>query len=166
MRVTPLMIVTALVETATGLLLLVWPALVFVLLLGWRQAAPETLLIGRLAGAAVIGIGVASWPARHDTRTPAQLGVLAGLLAYNVLAALLLAFAGAQDCGWWASSSGPPSCIMPRLPPGVLSACRAVGQPGVCERPDGPGLAAAGLAARPPRTATRITRCDEWSAGR
>jgi hypothetical protein len=56
MRVTPLMVVTALVETATGLLLLAWPALVFVLLLGWRQAAPETLLIGRLAGAAVISM--------------------------------------------------------------------------------------------------------------
>jgi hypothetical protein len=95
MRVTPLMIVTAFVETATGLLLLAWPALVFVLLLGWRQAAPETLLIGRVAGAAVVSIGMASWPARHDARTPAQLGVLAGLLTYNVLAALLLAFAGA-----------------------------------------------------------------------
>jgi hypothetical protein len=95
MRVTSLMIVTGLVETATGLLLLLWPALVFVLLLDWRQAAPETLLIGRVAGAAVISIGVASWPARRDTRTPAQLGVLAGLLTYNVLAALLLAFAGA-----------------------------------------------------------------------
>ena len=95
MRVTPLMIVTALVETGTGLLLLVWPALVFVLLLGWRQALPETLLIGRVAGAGVISIGVASWPARHDTRTPAQLGVLTGLLIYNMLAALLLAFAGA-----------------------------------------------------------------------
>jgi hypothetical protein len=95
MRVTPLMIVTALVETGTGLLLLVWPALVFALLLGWRQASPETLLIARVAGAAVISIGVASWPARRDTRTPAQLGVLAGLLTYNVLAAVLLAFAGA-----------------------------------------------------------------------
>jgi hypothetical protein len=95
MRVTPLMIVTALAETGTGLLLLVWPALVFALLLGWLQAAPETLLIGRVAGAAVISIGVASWPARHGARTPAQLGVLAGLLTYNVLAALLLAFAGA-----------------------------------------------------------------------
>ena len=96
MRVTPVMIVTALVETGTGLLLLVWPALVFALLLGWRQAAPETLLIGRVAGAAVISIGVASWPARHDARTPAELGVLAGVLTYNVLAALLLAFAGAE----------------------------------------------------------------------
>jgi hypothetical protein len=79
MGVPPLMIVTALVETGTGLSLLVWPALVVVLLLGWRQAAPETRLIGRVAGAAVISIGVASWPARRDTRTPAQLGVLAGL---------------------------------------------------------------------------------------
>jgi hypothetical protein len=66
MRVPPLMIVTAIVETGTGLLLLLWPALVFVLHLGWRQA-----------------------------RTPAQLGVLAGLLTYNVLATPLLAFAGA-----------------------------------------------------------------------
>src|SRR5574342_1223365 len=97
MRVRPLMIVTALVETGTGLMLLVWPALVFVLLFGWRQASVETLLIGRLAGAGVISIGVASWPAWHDSRTPAQIGVLAGLLTYNVLAALLLAFAGA---GW------------------------------------------------------------------
>jgi hypothetical protein len=89
------MIVTALVETGTGLLLLVWPALVFALLLGLLQAAPEALLIGRVAGAAVISIGVASWPARHGARTPALLGVLAGLLTYNVLAAFLLALAGA-----------------------------------------------------------------------
>jgi len=73
-------------------------ASVFALLFGGRQVAPETLLIGRVAGAAVISIGVASWPARRDSRTPAQLGVLAGRLTYNVLAALLLAFAGAGIC--------------------------------------------------------------------
>jgi hypothetical protein len=95
MRVTSLMTVTALVETGTGLLLVAWPALLFTLLFGWRQAPPETLLIGRVAGAGVISIGVASWPARRDIRTPAQFGVLAGLLTYNMLAALVLAFAGA-----------------------------------------------------------------------
>ena len=94
MRSTALMTVTALVETATGLLLLIWPALLFALLFGWRQVAPETLLVGRVAGAGVIGIGVASWPARRNTRTPGELSVLAGVLIYNVLAALLLAFAG------------------------------------------------------------------------
>jgi len=95
MRSTTLMIVTAFVETGTGLLLLIWPALVFLLLLGLRQAAPETLLIGRVAAAGAISIGVASWLARRDNRTPGALGVLAGVLIYNVLAALLLAFAGA-----------------------------------------------------------------------
>ena len=95
MRSTALMTVTAFVETGTGLLLLIWPALVFALLFGWRQVAPDTLLIGRVAGAGVISIGVASWPARRDTRTPGELGVLAGVLTYNVLSALLLAFAGA-----------------------------------------------------------------------
>jgi len=95
MRLTPLMTVTALVETGTGLLLLVWPTLVLALLFGWHQIAPETVLIGRVAGAAVISIGVASWVARRDTGTPAQLGVLAGLLTYNAVAALVLVFAGA-----------------------------------------------------------------------
>jgi len=95
MRVTPLMIVTALVETGTGLLLLVWPALVFALLFGWRQAAPETLLIGRVAGAGVISIGLGCWPARRDTRTPAQVGVLGGVLVYNFAVAVLLGVAGA-----------------------------------------------------------------------
>ena len=95
MRPTALMTVTALVETGTGLLLLAGPTLVFALLFGWRQVAPETLLIGRVAGAAVISIGVASWAAGRDIGTPAQLGVLAGLLTYNVVVALVLVFAGA-----------------------------------------------------------------------
>ena len=95
MRLTPLLIVTALVEAGTGLLLLLWPALVFALLFGWRQAAPETLLIGRVASAGLLGIGVACWLARHDSRTPAQLGLLAGVLIYNVAAVVLLGFAGA-----------------------------------------------------------------------
>jgi hypothetical protein len=89
------MTLTALVETGTGLSLLLWPALVFDLLLGWSQAAPETILVGRLAGAGVTSIGVACWPARRGTHSRGQLGVLVGLLTYNVLAALVLAFAGA-----------------------------------------------------------------------
>ena len=95
MRSTSLMTLTALVETATGLLLLVWPALVFALLFGWHQAAPEILLTGRLGGAGVISLGIACWPARRDTRSPGQLGMLAGLLTYNVLAAVVLIIAGA-----------------------------------------------------------------------
>jgi hypothetical protein len=91
----PILSVTALVECPTGLLLLLWPALVFALLFGWHLPAPETLVMGRIAGAGALSIGIASWLARDDARTPAQIGVLAGVLAYNALAAAVLVFAGA-----------------------------------------------------------------------
>ena len=95
LRLSPILSVTALVESPTGLLLLLWPALVFALLFGWHLPGPETLVMGRIAGAGVLSIGIASWVARDDARTPAQIGVLAGVLAYNALAAAVLVFAGA-----------------------------------------------------------------------
>src|SRR5262249_36575021 len=52
------------------------------------------LLIARVAGAALLAIGVACWLARGDERSPAQLGLLAGVLIYDVAAAVLLAYAG------------------------------------------------------------------------
>jgi len=36
-------------------------------------------------------LGIASWQARNDVRTPAQLGLLRGILAYDAAAAVLLA---------------------------------------------------------------------------
>jgi len=74
-------------------LLLLWPALVVALLLGLRQARPETLLVARLAGAGVLGVGVACWTARCDSRSLAQLGVLTAVLIYNVVVAAVLVFA-------------------------------------------------------------------------
>lgn len=89
------LVVTAVCEGATGLLLLLAPALVLTVLFGWRQVSPETALIGRVAGAAVLGISAASWLARDDAGSRAQRGMLAGLLIYNVVAIVLLVFAGA-----------------------------------------------------------------------
>jgi hypothetical protein len=91
MRPILLLTVTALVEAPTGLLL--WPALVVALLLGPRQPQPESLVIARVAGAGVLGIGVACWAARRDMRSPAQLGVLAAVLIYGVVVAAVLVFA-------------------------------------------------------------------------
>jgi hypothetical protein len=85
--------VTALLEVGTGLLLLAWPALVLALLFGWRQGAPETLVLGRVAGAAVLSIGVMSWTARHGAWTPGQLGVLVGLVIYDAVSAAVLVWA-------------------------------------------------------------------------
>ena len=88
------LIVTALIETGLGLCLLFLPALPFAILLGLEPAAVETLFVGRVAGAALLAIGVASWMARADTFTPAQFGLLTGLLIYDATAAILLVFAG------------------------------------------------------------------------
>ena len=92
----PLLTVTALVEAGTGALLLAWPALVLGLLFGWRQPSPETLVMGRVAGAGALSIGVASWAAMRDTQQrTAPLAVLAGVLTYNAVGAAVLVFASA-----------------------------------------------------------------------
>jgi hypothetical protein len=88
------LIITALVEAATGLCLLFVPAVLFAVLLGLGHATVDAIFVGRLAGAALLAIGVASWMARSDTRTPAYLGLLTGILIYNAAASMLLAYAG------------------------------------------------------------------------
>ena len=87
--------VTAFVEAATGLCLLILPAVLFAVLLGLDHVTVDAIFVGRLAGAALLAIGIASWMARTDTRTPAQIGLLTGILIYNAAATLLLAYAGA-----------------------------------------------------------------------
>ena len=89
-----LLIVTALVESITGLLLLLVPALPVALLLGASSPAPETLLVSRIAGAALPAIGVGCWMARNDHGRAAQLGLLVGVLIYDLAAAALLAYGG------------------------------------------------------------------------
>jgi hypothetical protein len=87
--------VTAFVEAATGLCLLALPAVLFAVLRGLDPSSGDAIFVGRLAGAALLAIGTASWMARADTRTPAHLGLLTGILVYNAAATLLLAYAGA-----------------------------------------------------------------------
>jgi hypothetical protein len=90
-----LWIVTAFVETSAGVGLLCLPEYVVKLLLRLESTAQETQVIGRVAGAALLCIGVASWQARNDLCSPAHRGLLAGVLLYNVAAAALLGWAGA-----------------------------------------------------------------------
>lgn len=89
-----LLIVTALAEVGTGLLLLLLPRFPLMLLLGIEQAAPEVGLISRVFGAALLAIGVACWLARGDQRSPAQRGLVVGVLIYDVATTALLAYAG------------------------------------------------------------------------
>jgi hypothetical protein len=91
---TSLLLVTGLGEAGTGLLLLAWPPVPIVLLLGVDQASPETLATARIAGAALLAIGVGCWLGRNDHHRPAQNGLLLGVLIYDLAAAAILAYAG------------------------------------------------------------------------
>jgi hypothetical protein len=90
-----LLIVTALVETPIGLMLLLSPSLVAGLLLGASLDAPAALIVGRIAGAALVSLGVACWLARDDGLSLALRGLIAAMLLYNCAAAAVLLHAGA-----------------------------------------------------------------------
>lgn len=73
----------ALAETATGFALVIAPSLVARLLLGAELSGGATP-VARLAGMALIGLGIACWPGPP----------LAGMLIYSVAATLYLTYAG------------------------------------------------------------------------
>ena len=70
-------------EAATGLALLIVPSLVGQLLLG-EPLAGMTILVARVAGIALIGLGIACWPGPP----------LVGMLTYSALATVYLAYLG------------------------------------------------------------------------
>ena len=86
-----LLIVTALVETATGLMLLVSPTLVVALLLGASLDAPAALVVARVTGAALLSLGLACWLARNDGPNRGVPGLVAAMLLYNCAAGAVLA---------------------------------------------------------------------------
>ena len=73
----------ALAEAGTGLLLLVSPPLVIHLLFDF-EVGDIGVIMSRLAGAALIGLGVACWPANPSVQQ------LYGMLTYSTLAMLYL----------------------------------------------------------------------------
>jgi len=81
----------AVLEAATGLALMIYPPLVTRLLLGDEVSGAGEAL-GRLAGFALLGLGLACLPGLGSagTTTPA----LRALLAYNLLATLYLFYLG------------------------------------------------------------------------
>jgi hypothetical protein len=93
MNIKSLLIVTALLEGGTGIALLVTPFVIVELLLGAGPSSPQSLVLGRIAGAALICIGVTCWLARKGERNDTQSGLLAGLLVYNVAVPALLIYA-------------------------------------------------------------------------
>jgi len=85
------LIFAAVAESATGLALLIVPSLVGQLLFG-LEFMGVTILVARVAGIALIGLGVACWPG------PPRVG----MLVYSAAVALYLSYIGlapASFCG-------------------------------------------------------------------
>jgi hypothetical protein len=89
-----LLIVTAVIETATGLTLLVSPLLVASLLLGEALDSRAALVVARMTGAALISLGVACWLARNDVQSRAARGLISAMLLYNAAAVVVFIHAG------------------------------------------------------------------------
>ena len=84
---------TAIIETATGLGLIAVPAIVVRLLLG-AEISGASISLGRVAGAALLALGIACWLARDDSQSRAARGLVVAMLMYNIVATAVLAFAG------------------------------------------------------------------------
>ena len=91
---------TAIIEAATGLALIAVPAIVVRLLLG-AEISGASIPLGRVAGAALLALGVACWLARGDTQSRATRGLVVAMLMYNLVATAILAFAGIGGCTEW-----------------------------------------------------------------
>jgi len=88
------LIVTGIFEAVTGILLLISPSLPVSILFDSPVDNPVGLLIGRLAGAALLSLGVACWLVRNDEKSGATTGIVIAMLVYNVVALALLTYAG------------------------------------------------------------------------
>jgi hypothetical protein len=85
------LVVAAVAELATGVALMIDPAIVVALLLG-ADLAGVGVAVGRCFGIALLALGLACWPGRErsESASPAA----RAMLIYNALIALYLAFLG------------------------------------------------------------------------
>jgi hypothetical protein len=88
-----LLIVTAVLEAATGLALVLSPSMPASLLLGASLDTPG-LVVARVAGAALLALATACWLARNDPQSRAATGLIAAILLYNLAAVAVLVHAG------------------------------------------------------------------------
>jgi hypothetical protein len=91
MKPRSLFTLTAILEAITGILLLVAPAFVVNLLLGAEISTQTDLTITRIAGSAILSLGIACWLARNDENTSAAKALTGGMLVYNFMVFVALA---------------------------------------------------------------------------
>jgi hypothetical protein len=92
-RSKPLLSVMGATEAATGLVLVVAPSLVVELLLGAAPGTAAGTIVSRIAGVAILALGVGCWLAREDEASRASRGLIAAMLLYNAGVAAILVLA-------------------------------------------------------------------------
>jgi hypothetical protein len=93
MKLSSLLTVTAVLEASTGVFLLASPILLASLLLGVLEGAVP-LVLARVAGGALLALGIACGCARREPVGPATRGVVAAMLVYNLATAMAFAYGG------------------------------------------------------------------------
>ena len=88
-----LLTITVVLEVPFGVAVLVSPALLASILLGAPLDTPTGLTFARIAGAAVVALGVACWRARQDERSRSAIGIVTAMLFYNVVVIAILMYA-------------------------------------------------------------------------
>lgn len=88
-----LLSITGALEAATGLVLVAAPAMLVELLLGAAPDTPAGLTVSRVAGVALLALGVACWFAREDPSGRAATGLIWAMLFYNVAVIVILVLA-------------------------------------------------------------------------
>ena len=88
-----LLSITVVLEVPFGVALLASPALPASIVLGAPLDTPTGLTFARLAGAAVVALGIACWRALQDGRSRSATGVVAAMLFYNVVVIAILMYA-------------------------------------------------------------------------
>ncbi len=89
-----LLIITTIVEGTAGLVLLVAPSAGVSLLLGVPLDTAAGLVVGRIAGAALVAFAIACWKVRKGERGSPTTGVIQAVLFYNFAAMAVLVYAG------------------------------------------------------------------------
>ena len=87
-----ILMLAALAEAGTGVILLVYPSIIVHLLFD-AEIAGAGVNMSRLAGIVLVGLGVACWPATDNRRA------FQGMVTYSVLAMLFLIYIGVRGEG-------------------------------------------------------------------
>ncbi len=85
-----LLVLTALLEIGIGVVLLAIPSVPVWLLLSVSLDTPGGQAAARIAGAALLSLGIACWQARHHAQNR---GLIAAMLVYNINVVAVLIYA-------------------------------------------------------------------------